>query len=209
MSKSSPASILLEMAQYYIAASHLPFLRDEAPRLLSVAEPLFKTSLAEVMLSSSYTDDAVLALQLASFFQVSGSLSLPLMSASTRAAHLNMLSTNSLKSRLAWCSASVWEACIALGLEGGLELFQPEQCPTIAFVDALLDEVDQEDIAVKAILVRGRALAHLSDAWHKMKKLGRHRIGEALSSWNVAYEEIQLLIGDLREFGCYIVIKMA
>lgn len=208
-SRSSPASVLLESAQYYIAANHLPLLQQEAPLIYQIAESLFKTSLAEVMLSSTYTDDAVLALQLASFFQVSGTLSLPLMAASTRAARLVMLSTNSLTSRLAWCSASVWEACIALGLENGLELFQPEQNPTLAFLDILMNEIDREDIAVRAVLVRGRSLAHLSHAWLKMKGADRQGIGEGLATWNTACKEMQPMIEDLREYACGSLYKCA
>lgn len=198
-SRCLPSAVLLEAGQYYVAANHLSLIgENQSKRIIELAEPLIKTSLAEILMASSYSDEDVLALQVVSFFQVCGSLSLPLLSASTRIAHLVMLSApKSINKRLAWCSASVWEACIALGIEQGIQLFRPEQCPTLDFIDDLSAYVDQDDVAARAILIRGRGLAHLSNVWQKLNNM--QSIACALQEWDIAFKNTQLSIKSLRE----------
>lgn len=182
-SRPSPTRTIQETMQYLIAAFHRPALLDgEAERVIELAESLIKASLAELMLASSHSPDALLALQLVSFFQIPGSLSLPLLSASTKAARLAMVSSSSAVNKLAWCSAAVWESCIALGTQPGLELFRPDECPSMAFVEELSASIDQGDVSVRAILLRARNLAHLCEAWRGVSSPAS--LDVTLARWN-------------------------
>lgn len=172
-------------------------LGDGVQEIVEIAENLIKTSLAEVLLSTTYDDDSLLALQLVTFFQVSDSISLPMLSASTKAAQLAMTLSNSVTKKLAWCSASVWEACIFLGTESGLQLFRPENFPTLEFVKELSSIIDMEDVAMRAILLRTRNIAILCDTWQRME--GPECIGQVLASWSQQLHESTLSIDDLGE----------
>lgn len=160
-----------------------------------MAEQLIKTSLAEIMLYRSHNDDDLLAMQLISFFQVSGSLSLPLLAASTKAARLAMMSSDTISKKLAWCSASVWEACIALGLEDGIELFRPEDVPSLDFVESLANSVDQQDKGLQCLLVRSYNLAYHSQCWQMMNDV--ESVDRALLGWKVASRKLSMMVDEL------------
>lgn len=197
-----PASIILEAGQYYTAACHLPSMkRHRRMDIIKISESLIKTSLAEVLMcSTEYDDDSLIALQLVSFFQVSGSLSLPLLAASTKAARLALLSSpKAVHKKLIWCSACVWEACIALGMQSGIELFKPEDVPNLLFLDELAPLTDVADRGVRCVLLRARNLAHVSKAWKRFPEEANN-ISNILAEWSEAWDVMLSSVEGLGEF---------
>lgn len=202
----SPSSTILEIGQYFIAVRHHsnPLGQQKARLVMKIAESLIKTSLAELMLASKHSDEDLVALQLVSFFQLSGSISLTLLSASTRAARLAMLSSPSTSKKLAWCSASVWEACIALGVESGIQLYRPDKDFSSAFIEDLAVSIDHSDVGVHGILMRGRNLAAFNEIWQQMLDSACF-LDNVLTSWNALYEKALLKVEELGELAVFAV----
>lgn len=202
---------MLEVGQYLIAANHTKLLSHCERAAVSLAEPLLKTALAEILLERAYDEAHIQALQLLSVFQASGGLSMPLVAACKTAARFGLSSTSSplsssssssslssspssssssslpaaeskLRAGLAWCNACMWDASFLLGMREGVEHFQPEEFPSIAYIEDLMTQVEKlswTNAGVHNILVRCLTVAHAAKAWIE---------GGSLAEWNESFE---------------------